>query len=44
MKKKVFKLAVICISLLFLMGILTTTGETDEPGPIGDNIRVVMFM
>ncbi len=41
MKKGLFKLSIICVSLLFIIGVFALSGETDEPGLRGDNSVVV---
>jgi hypothetical protein len=44
MKKSIFKISIIFAALLFVMGVITNIGETDEPGLRGDNSRIVQFM
>jgi hypothetical protein len=44
MKKSIFKISIIFAALLFVVGFLATTGETDEPGLRGDNSKIVQFM
>jgi hypothetical protein len=44
MKKGIFKLSIIGLSLLLVVGVFAASGETDEPPLRGDNKQIVQFV
>jgi hypothetical protein len=41
MRKNMFKTFILCISLLFITGIINSALDTDEPGPIGYDSQII---